>query len=108
MKKKRATRNKRKGYYTIRMAELREERGGVCVLGFEGCWINTGLEFAHIKETKLSDIARGRGMPQRYHDIKNNPDAYILVCRHCHSMTDDLPGAWHNHKKELAEEEVPF
>lgn len=89
--------------YSGKMADLRKERGGRCVLNMDGCWQTHGLEFAHIKDTGLN--GRGRGLPQRYHDIKKHSDAYILVCRHCHQKADGLAENFHNYELQ---EEAPF
>ena len=89
-------------YYKGKMEALRKERGGRCILELDGCWLTRGLEFAHITPTPVN--GRGRGLPQRYHDIKNNPEAYLLVCRACHAKADDLAEQFHNYDLE----EVPF
>ncbi len=74
--------------YKGKMAELRKERGNRCMLGLSECTVTTSLEFAHVESTGLN--GRGRGLPQRYHDIKRNPSAYILACRSCHLKADSL------------------
>lgn len=99
-----------KGYYRKKFKELRRERGGKCELDYDGCWKSSGLEFMHIKATGL--IGRGRGQAVRYHDIKNNPDCYVLACRMCHSKWDDLHPDFHNYGEgpdvDGEEQEVPF
>lgn len=90
-------------WYKGKMEELRQAWGGRCCIGFGGCWKTDGLEFAHVKETGLN--GRGRGMPQRYRDIVNNPDCYLLVCRACHAKADSLIEEWHNYDLRV---EAPF
>lgn len=76
------------GRYTKRMEALRASYGNQCA----ECGSSSSLEFAHIKPTPLSGAngnkGRGRGMPQRYHDIKKHPDCYELLCPACHSKKD--------------------
>lgn len=72
----------RPNYYPPRLDALRAQFGGRCV----DCGTRKRLEFAHIKPTGL--MGRGRGMPDRYHDIKRNPDCYVLRCRPCHRAWD--------------------
>jgi hypothetical protein len=90
-------------WYKGKMEELRQAWGGRCVIGLSGCWNKEGLEFAHVKPTKLN--GRGRGQPQRYRDIVNNPDCYLLVCRACHAKADSLAEEFHNYDLR---EEAPF
>lgn len=85
------------------MNELRESHGGRCKLGLDGCWETQGLEFAHVKETGLN--GRGRGLPQRYNDIRKHPKSYLLVCRNCHAKADGLAETFHNYDLQ---EEPPF
>lgn len=54
--------------------ELRKEYGNRCYF----CGKEFSLQFAHIKPTKLS--GRGRGRKERYYDIKNNLESYLLTC----------------------------
>ena len=75
-------------WYKGKMAELRKERGGRCLLGLAHCSETKRLEFAHVKETGLK--GRGRGRAERYRDIKANPECYILACRSCHLRADEL------------------
>jgi hypothetical protein len=87
----RRSKGKRSHYYRRAMARLRDEWGGKCqCIGCAscsgGCGIATGLEFAHVRPTGLR--GRGRGLPQRYHDVKRNPDAYRLLCDLCHLEFD--------------------
>lgn len=58
--------------------ELRFLFGNKCLL----CPSEYRLEFAHIKPTELK--GEGRGRKERYYDILNNPDSYILLCQLCH------------------------
>lgn len=57
------------------------------------CWecgyndlLGVGLEFAHVKPTKLS--GQGRGFYARYRDVLKNPDCYRLMCCDCHKRFD--------------------
>ncbi|MCP4878299.1 MAG: hypothetical protein GY896_22835 [Gammaproteobacteria bacterium] len=99
------------GQYKGKMEELRQAWGGKCLIGFSGCWKDHGLEFAHVKPTKIKRESQnggkrsGRGLPQRYHDIKNNPGCYLLVCRACHARADGLADEFHNYDLR---EEAPF
>lgn len=70
------------GYYSKRMDVLRERFGGVCVR----CGGTKALEFAHLGDTGL--WGRGRGLPQRVHDISKNPKRYVLLCKRCHGKFD--------------------
>lgn len=76
---------------SVLLDRLREARGWKC----ERCnekgtrrGQHPGLEFAHKRPTKLSEIPRGRGSRVRYLDIKANPDAYELLCKRCHAASD--------------------
>jgi hypothetical protein len=42
------------------------------------------IQFAHVEETPLSPISRGRGRKKRYYDIVKNPDKYVPLCEACH------------------------
>lgn len=44
------------------------------------------MEFAHLAPTGLQ--GRGRGLRARVLDIERNPQAYALLCRHCHKGLD--------------------
>jgi len=72
----------RPGYYTERMSALRTARGDAC----EQCGGDADLEWAHIAPTALS--GKGRGLPQRVHDITKNPEAYKLLCHVHHCLLD--------------------
>jgi hypothetical protein len=81
-----------------RVYKLREERGNKCECKRTECHgeqmpcgkgLMFKLEFAHVKPTGLTGLnGRGRGQTQRYYDIKNNPDAYELLCNSCHLEFD--------------------
>jgi hypothetical protein len=45
------------------------------------------LEFAHLYETKLS--GEGRGRKERYYDIINNIDKYMLLCKEHNKLLDE-------------------
>lgn len=62
--------------------KLRDEFDSSC----QKCGSKQNLEFAHIKPTDLSGWGRGR--KERYYDIKNNKDHYVLVCKSCHKELD--------------------
>lgn len=99
----------RAGYYPRKMAELREQFGGVCQA--KGCERTTGLEFAHIQPTNVN--GRGRGQAVRYHDIKKHPERFRLLCRPCHVAMDfDGYDQWAKHQKWAPglnpQEEIPF
>lgn len=70
-----------------RIWKLREARGGRCQWP-AGCDVTMNLEFAHIKATGLN--GRGRGQTQRYRDIQESPDAYLLLCRPHHKAQEKL------------------
>ena len=88
-------RRSRSGVYSRYMAELRAAFGGRC----EECGSSSRLEFAHVISTGLN--GRGRGMPQRVHDIRRHPECYRLLCRPCHLAFD-------REKGPALPEEVPF
>ena len=80
---------RRRDYYVGAVERLREARGGACEaarLQLGACRRTAGLEFAHLKPTRV--YGRGRGRCQRYHDIKNHPESYALLCRHHHSIQE--------------------
>jgi hypothetical protein len=66
--------------------ELKIQFGGKCQN--ELCSRESGLEFAHRHDhgTKLN--GRGRGRRERYYDVKNHPDSYVLLCHGCHEHYD--------------------
>lgn len=70
-----------------RMEALRREFGGKCF----ACGYTKDLEFAHIRPTKLSGQNwYGRGQNTRYYDIRKNRSCYVLVCRACHDILDNI------------------
>lgn len=75
---------------TVKMQELRELYGGIC----QKCGSSKNLQFAHIKPTSL--LGYGRGMKNRYYDIKNNKSCYALLCYQCHRRFDKLNDMWKN------------
>lgn len=52
------------------------------------CGTTERLEFAHINDTGLNGLGRGR--KERYYDVINNPDDYVLLCKTCHREFDRL------------------
>lgn len=69
--------------YSEKMEALRDKWGGRCV----HCGSRRNLQFAHLpgRETFHHN---GRGMPNRYHDIKRNPRCYVLLCERSHRALD--------------------
>jgi predicted restriction endonuclease len=65
--------------------ELRKSFGGKCIICGQYLY---DLEFAHIKETGLSGL--GRGKIARYYDIKNHPECYVLMCKNHHREFDRI------------------
>ena len=63
--------------------KLREAYGGKCAI----CGSMERLEFAHVQPTKLS--GRSRGRKERYYDVSNNPECYMLLCHDCHRDYDN-------------------
>ena len=43
-------------------------------------------ELAHVVPTPL--MGRGRGLSQRYHDLRKHPRAYARLCKRCHGLLD--------------------
>jgi hypothetical protein len=72
------------GYYSRRMDDLRVQFGGKCQRA--DCDLTQKLEFAHTSFTGV--YGRGRGLPQRVHDITRNPDSYRLLCVKHHREFD--------------------
>ena len=62
--------------------KLRDEFGGCC----QKCKDTENLEFAHVLDNEFN--GRGRGRKERYYNIKNNKQDYILLCESCHSEFD--------------------
>lgn len=90
--------------YSKAMKALRVERGNKCARCGKTYSLAklehvNGLEFAHVVTTGIN--GRGRGRADRYHDIKNNPDHYELLCRACHLDFDRAEGP-------KLPQEVPF
>lgn len=90
--------------YSDKMEQLRWDWGGDCVWS-NGTICGGPLEFAHLpgKETGLE--GKGRGMPQRYHDIKKHPDCYVLLCREHHTELDSRGGRGSNEYGRLKKKE---
>lgn len=67
-------------------AYLVEAFGGKC----EDCGIEEGsgvkLEFAHKRDTGVN--GKGRGSWRRYKNVRDNRDAYRLLCKLCHYAFD--------------------
>ncbi len=61
---------------------LKQEFGDRCMT----CESEENLEFAHVFPTDLT--GRSRGRKERYYDIKNNKECYVLLCRDCHIERD--------------------
>lgn len=71
------------GWTNRRWARLVEEDyGGKC----NACGSRSDLEFAHVKDTGLNGIGRGKG--RRLRDILRHPGAYLLLCVECHEQLD--------------------
>lgn len=71
-------------WYKRKLRELRAARGNKC----EDCGNLEGLQFHHIKPTKLS--GPGRGFNRRVLDIMKHPDCYRLVCPVCHRAREGV------------------
>lgn len=54
------------------------------------------IEFAHVKETKVTGV--GRGQYNRLKDVFDNRDSYRLMSEDCHNIFDGLP----QRKKKIA------
>ena len=84
------------GYYAKKLADLRQAWGGRCVRCNVPHVPSAGpgwqLEFAHLPGKPTGLNGRGRGMPQRYHDVKRNPASYVLLCVECHTELDGRGG----------------
>ena len=82
------------GYYRGKVAALKESWGGLCVMCGAG-WsfkANRGPEFAHLPGKPTALVGPGRGRAERYHDVKNNPGSYVLLCVECHAELDGRGG----------------
>lgn len=71
-------------WYKGKMKELRQKHNeGLCqICGDEG------QEFAHKKGSPKRLNGIGRGLPQRYRDVLNHPEDYLLLCYVCHLTYD--------------------
>lgn len=82
--------------YTTKLASLREAWGNACVWcgvpHIPSAGSSWSLEFAHLPGKPTGLNGSGRGMPQRYHDIKANPESYVLLCVDCHTKLDGRGG----------------
>lgn len=64
-------------------AKLESYRAGPC----ERCGSKRERrELAHAAPTPLS--GRGRGLSQRYHDLRKHPLCYARLCLKCHGLVD--------------------
>lgn len=72
------------GWIKRAFKKLRKAFGGACRI----CGSTEKLQFAHLEPTNVK--GRGRGRKERYYDIKNNPDSYILLCEPCHRTLDKI------------------
>jgi len=75
--------NRRNKLIVKQFSQLRNDFGNQCKI----CGTSENLEFAHIRETGLCGMGRGR--KERYYDIKNNRKSYVLLCSSCHELYDD-------------------
>ena len=75
-----------KKWYRLHRAEEVKKRGGRCLF----CSSEERLEFAHVKDTPLSKIRKGRGRSQEevLKDMRLNPTSYVLLCERCHDDYD--------------------
>jgi hypothetical protein len=71
-------------YYGRLRARLISERGGKCQ--WEKCPETSGLQFAHRRDNGFK--GKGRGRQERYKNIRDNPDVYILLCLDHHDEYD--------------------
>jgi hypothetical protein len=71
----------------IRSAEIKR-RGGKCQN--KGCTQSDPkkLQMAHLVETAISKIRRGRGSNARAIDWLRHPEAYALLCENEHTLFD--------------------
>lgn len=81
-------------YRRAKRENLVNQFGGKC----RGCGSTSALQFAHVRQTELHGMGRGRY--ERMRDVIRNPDAYTLLCPHCHSLYD--------HGVITLEEAAPF
>jgi len=76
------------GRYQGKIAELRAAAGGRCVWCGVPDLPGDLLEFAHLPGKPTGLEGRDRGLPNRYYDVKKNPDSYVLLCREHHTALD--------------------
>jgi 5-methylcytosine-specific restriction endonuclease McrA len=75
-------------YYRLaKRIYLIDSMGGKCANC--GNSILNDLQFAHVKETSLSN-SNGRGWDNRFKDVVANNDCYRLLCKVCHYRFDVL------------------
>lgn len=79
--------NYKEWYDKARLAEIKR-RGGKCQN--KGCNESNPkkLQMAHVKETAISKIPRGRGSFNRLKDWLKHPEAYVLLCENEHILFD--------------------
>lgn len=82
------------------------QRRGPRLTSGRRCKARTNLEFAHIIPTGLN--GRGRGQTQRYRDIEQNPDSYMLLCKKHHKMVGDPADRTKKEKETEEEFKCPF
>ena len=78
--------------YNGKMAALRKAWGGCCVWCGVPDMPSGPLEFAHLPGKVTGLTGRGRGLPQRYHDVLRNPGSYVLLCVQHHVELDGRGG----------------
>lgn len=88
--------NNQNKFIRRKIDEKKEEFGGKCW----NCGSIINLQFAHIKETDLRGMGRGR--KERYYDIIAHPDCYALLCGG-ESGRDGCHNAYDNGQLEISE-----
>lgn len=84
---------RRNEYAPRQRAKLVREFGGAC----KGCGAREGLDFAHVKDTKLGGWGRGR--KERLADVGKHRGCYVLLCHDtCHRALT----AWEKEHERLA------
>jgi len=71
-------------YYGRQRARLILERNGHCQ--WQGCKASDGLQFAHRRNNGFN--GHGRGRQERYKNIEDNPNDYVLLCEFHHDEYD--------------------
>ena len=71
--------DQRNAWWRGEWVRLKRERGDRC----EQCGAEWGLQFAHVRPTKLSGH-NGRGFNHRVKDVREHPESYRLLCPTCH------------------------